>query len=38
VPSFRAEGDRRKAEQEYQLAELDRSIRYCREVLHIRPA
>jgi hypothetical protein len=38
VPAFRAEGDRRKAEQDYQLAELERSLRYCREVLNIRPA
>ncbi|MFM9197889.1 MAG: sugar phosphate isomerase/epimerase family protein [Planctomycetia bacterium] len=35
-----AGGDRQKAEQEYQLAELARSIRHCREVLGlgVRPA
>jgi len=35
IPPFRpAEGvDRRKAEQDYQLAELEHSIRYCRETL-----
>jgi sugar phosphate isomerase/epimerase len=35
-----AGSDRQKAEQEYQLAELDRSIRYCRKILGlgVRPA
>ena len=37
IPSFRAEGEnKQKAEQDYQKAELERSVRYCREVIGIR--
>lgn len=37
IPSFKAEGDnKQKAEQDYQKAELERSVRYCREVIGIR--
>lgn len=36
IPPFRATGDKKKAEQEYQKAELERSLRYCREVIGIR--
>jgi 3-oxoisoapionate decarboxylase len=30
---FKPEGDRKRAEQEYQKAELERSVKYCRETL-----
>lgn len=34
IPPFKAEGDdKKKAEQEYQKAELERSIKYCKETL-----
>ena len=36
IPGFKAEGDKKKAEQDYQKAELERSLRYCREVIDIR--
>lgn len=36
IPGFKPEGDKKKAEQEYQKAELERSLRYCREVIGIR--
>jgi sugar phosphate isomerase/epimerase len=36
IPPFKPEGDRKKAEQEYQKAELERSLRYCREVIGIK--
>ena len=36
IPSFQAAGDKKKAEQDYQKAELERSLRYCREVIGIR--
>lgn len=38
IPSFQPSGDRKKAEQDYQLAQLERSIRFCRDSLNIRPA
>ncbi len=36
IPSFKPEGDRKKAEQDYQKAELERSLKYCREVIGVR--
>jgi hypothetical protein len=36
IPPFQASGDRKKAEQEYQKGEVERSIRYCREVIGIK--
>jgi 3-oxoisoapionate decarboxylase len=38
IPPFRPEGDKKKAEQDYQKAELERSVKYCREVIGIRKA
>ena len=38
IPSFQPQGDKKKAEQDYQKAELERSLKYCREVLGIRKA
>ncbi len=35
IPSFKAEGDKEKSEQTYQLGELARSVKYCRETLGI---
>jgi sugar phosphate isomerase/epimerase len=37
IPSFKATGDKKKSEQDYQKAELERSMKYCREVIGIRP-
>lgn len=37
IPSFQPTGDRKKAEQDYQKVELERSIKYCRDVIGIRP-
>ena len=37
IPSFQATGDKKKAEQDYQKGELERSIRYCRDTIGIRP-
>ena len=36
IPSFQATGDKKKAEQDYQKAELERSLRYCRDIIGIR--
>lgn len=36
IPSFNPQGDRKKAEQDYQKAELERSLKYCRDVIGIR--
>ncbi len=36
IPSFQATGDKKKAEQDYQKGELERSLRYCRDVIGIR--
>lgn len=36
IPGFQPTGDKKKAEQDYQKAELERSIKYCREVIGIR--
>lgn len=36
IPPFKATGDKKKAEQDYQKAELERSMKYCREVIGIR--
>jgi 3-oxoisoapionate decarboxylase len=39
IPSFSTSGpDKKKSEQDYQLAELERSLRYCRETLGIKLA
>lgn len=35
IPSFQPEGDKQKAERDFQLAELARSVKYCRESLGI---
>jgi len=36
IPGFQATGDKKKAEQDYQKAELERSLKYCRDVIGIR--
>lgn len=36
IPGFQPSGEKKKAEQDYQKAELERSLKYCREVIGIR--
>ncbi len=36
IPSFQATGDKKKAEQDHQKGELERSLRYCRDTIGIR--
>jgi hypothetical protein len=36
IPPFQATGDRKKAEQDYQKSELERSVLYCRDIIGIR--